>query len=226
MAEPSITPYRITKPIQLLAAWLAGLAIVNAAFLTAAGAVRTPSWIPGLLAIAAVVNVPLFLLSLFLLQTKFRPEMQEDTFYSKYLERKYSTPPTPAQPVDLEKELKTVADRIVSQIAETTTNKEEQVVQILKESGISQFAARFRDSRTLSELHLYPNLWPELVDSWRESKDFQQEVEDLVEAGLLEVPNRKLLEATLTPVGTEVAKWLQDKNYLWNQKHERHMISK
>ena len=34
---PEIVPHKITKPIQLLAAWLPGLAIVNASFLTAAG---------------------------------------------------------------------------------------------------------------------------------------------------------------------------------------------
>ncbi len=88
MAEPKIEPHRITKPMQLLAAWLAGLAIVDASFLTAAAMIQTPSWVPGLLVVAAVVNVPLFLIGLFLLQTKFRPEMQEDIYYLRYLETK------------------------------------------------------------------------------------------------------------------------------------------
>ena len=57
MAATEIQPQKINKPIQLLAAWLAGLAIVDGAFLTAAAAITTPPWIPGLLAIAAVVNV-------------------------------------------------------------------------------------------------------------------------------------------------------------------------
>ena len=81
-----IEPHRITKPIQLLAAWLLGLIIVNGTFLVAAAQITKPDWASACLAIASIVNVPLFLISIFLLQTKFRPEMQEDTFYSKYLE--------------------------------------------------------------------------------------------------------------------------------------------
>ncbi len=83
-----IEPHRITKPIQLLAAWLLGLIVVNGAFLLAAAQISKPEWVSGTLVIASIINVPLFLVSIFLLQTKFRPEMQEDTYYSKYLETK------------------------------------------------------------------------------------------------------------------------------------------
>jgi hypothetical protein len=87
MTEKNIVPERITKPIQLLAAWLAGLILVNGSFLTAASILADPSWLRTILVVASVINVPLFLACLFLLQTKFRPEMQEDSFYSKYLEQ-------------------------------------------------------------------------------------------------------------------------------------------
>lgn len=50
--------------------------------------IENPAWGAGALILASVINVPLFLLSIFLLQTKFRPEMQEDSYYSKYLESK------------------------------------------------------------------------------------------------------------------------------------------
>lgn len=83
-----IEAHRITKPIQLLAAWLLGLIIVNGAFLITASQIDKPEWVSGALVIAAIVNVPIFLVSIFLLQTKFRPEMQEDSFYSQYLESK------------------------------------------------------------------------------------------------------------------------------------------
>lgn len=86
-----IEPHKITKPIQLLAAWLIGLVLVNGSFLAAATSIAEPSWIRVLLTIACVINVPLFLAAIFLLQTKFRPEMQEDTYYSKYLESKTKT---------------------------------------------------------------------------------------------------------------------------------------
>lgn len=87
MNENKIAPEKITKPIQLLAAWLAGLILVNGSFLAAASALSDPLWLRSTLVIASVCNVPVFLFCLFLLQTKFRPEMQEDTYYSKYLEQ-------------------------------------------------------------------------------------------------------------------------------------------
>lgn len=86
MSEQKINPGQVTKPIQLLAAWLVGLILINGAFLSAASLITKPDWAPGLLVIAAVLNVPAFLFFIFYLQTKFRAELQEDTYYSKHLE--------------------------------------------------------------------------------------------------------------------------------------------
>lgn len=86
MENNQIKPDKITKPIQLLAAWLIGLIFVNASFLGTAASINNPTWISGALVVASMINVPLFLGCIFLLQTKFRPEMQEDSYYSKYLE--------------------------------------------------------------------------------------------------------------------------------------------
>lgn len=86
MSQPRIDPPRITKPLQLLAAWLAGLIVTNGTFLGAAATISTPQWIPICLVIAAIFNVPLFLVCIFVLQTKYRPEMQEDTYYARYLD--------------------------------------------------------------------------------------------------------------------------------------------
>ena len=87
MSEQTLKPERITKPIQLLAAWLAGLFSIDSAFLFAATRME-PGWQAGALTVAAIVNVPLFLSAVFLLQTRFRPELQEDSYYSSYLSRK------------------------------------------------------------------------------------------------------------------------------------------
>jgi hypothetical protein len=87
MTDPQIVPEKITKPLQLLAAWLAGLVVVNGSFLGTAVAIVQPEWLRAALVLASIVNVPLFLTCLFLLQTKFRPEMQEDRYYAKYLEQ-------------------------------------------------------------------------------------------------------------------------------------------
>ena len=78
MAEPQIQPHRITKPIQMLAVWMAGLVLLVGSFLAGARVLTKPDWVSPFLAIAAVSLVPLFLVLLFLMQTKFRPQLQED----------------------------------------------------------------------------------------------------------------------------------------------------
>ncbi|WP_449122854.1 hypothetical protein [Pseudomonas sp. MPG01] len=90
MADQKIEPHRITKPIQLLGAWLVGLILTDSIFLTATLSFEAQSWERGALVIAAIINVPLFLGALFLLQTKFRPELQEDTYYHEYISKKSS----------------------------------------------------------------------------------------------------------------------------------------
>ncbi len=87
MAEHKIEPDKIKSPIQLLAAWFVALVLVDGAFLTAAGVVASPTWLPAVLVIAAVLNVPVFLCCMFLLQTRFRPEMLSDLHYAEYLKR-------------------------------------------------------------------------------------------------------------------------------------------
>lgn len=87
MKDQQIKVQNVTKPIQLLAAWLVGLIAINGSFLGAANVIENPSWAAGLLVGASVVNVPLFLLLIFFLQTKFRAELQEDSFYSKHLDK-------------------------------------------------------------------------------------------------------------------------------------------
>jgi len=88
MKEQAIRPEKITKPIQLLGAWLAGLFSIDSCFLVAAANMGTGTWEAEALVVAAIFNVPLFLLAVFLLQTKFRPELQEDSYYSSYLSNK------------------------------------------------------------------------------------------------------------------------------------------
>lgn len=223
MADQKIEPHRITKPIQLLGAWLAGLAIINSSFLVGAATVKTPTWIPALLAIAAVGNVPLFILSLFLLQTKFRPEMQEDIFYSQYLERRYVAPKPETPPVDIEKNIEMVARRILSDVPKSEQDNTVRLMEILKESEIDHLQARFALSRSLSELHLHPEGWQELVGTWKGDPSFKDDIEELKSAGLATFPSNKWLQAQLTDIGKAVAQKLEEQHKLWNQKHNRHI---
>lgn len=88
MSQQKIDPGKITSPIQLLAAWFVALIVLDGAFLTAAGVVSSPAWLPTVLVFAAIFNVPLFLACMFLLQTRFRAEMQSDEHYAQYLRDK------------------------------------------------------------------------------------------------------------------------------------------
>lgn len=87
-----IEAHRITKPIQLLAAWIIGLILTDSIFLYSAVSFEPRTWERGILVIAAILNVPGFLFALFLLQTKFRAELQEDTYYHEYINKKTATP--------------------------------------------------------------------------------------------------------------------------------------
>ncbi|OOG77887.1 hypothetical protein [Algoriphagus sp. A40] len=86
MENPKIQPDKITKPIQLLAVWFAGLVLLVGLLLTGAKTINEPIWLVPVLAISAILIIPIFLYFVFLLQTKYRPQMQEDTFYSRYLD--------------------------------------------------------------------------------------------------------------------------------------------
>lgn len=88
MSDPKLQPATITKPMQLLAAWLVGLLSLDTCFLLAATRMPVGSTEVAALVWAAIVNVPIFLGALFLLQTKFRPELQEDLYYSTYINQK------------------------------------------------------------------------------------------------------------------------------------------
>lgn len=88
MSEQSIKPEKITKPIQLLGAWLASLFSINSCFPVAFANMEPASFESIALVVVAIINVPLFLAAVFFLQTKFRPELQEDSYYSSYLSQK------------------------------------------------------------------------------------------------------------------------------------------
>jgi len=88
MENQKIDPHKITKPIQLMAVWFVALLLIDSSLLTAATFIKEPCWIPPLLVISAICFVPLFVGGVFLMQTVFRKELQEDQFYSEWLNMK------------------------------------------------------------------------------------------------------------------------------------------
>ncbi len=81
MSKPKIEPHKITKPVQRMAVWFAGLILLESILITGACAIRVPTWVSGFLSISGVVLVPIFLTMVFMMQTRFRPQLQEDSFY-------------------------------------------------------------------------------------------------------------------------------------------------
>jgi hypothetical protein len=88
--KPQIDPHHVTRPIQLLAAWLVGLICIDGIFLEVALRLERGAWERGWLVLAAIVNVPAFLTAMFTLQTRFRAELQDDAHYAQYLSKKTS----------------------------------------------------------------------------------------------------------------------------------------
>jgi hypothetical protein len=72
--------------------------------------------------IAAIVNVPIFLIAIFVLQTKFRPELQEDAFYSKYLDSKTNTVVKVGKLDLIEKEIENLRKNISSHVLPAQTD--------------------------------------------------------------------------------------------------------
>ncbi|MEM9885060.1 MAG: hypothetical protein AAF849_04145 [Bacteroidota bacterium] len=123
MKNSNIKPETITKPIQLLAVWLVSLLLLETILLTAAKNLTDPVWISSLLAISAVAIIPLFLVLIFVLQTRFRPQMQEDSYYSKWLfnkeTNKYELENEYSEKETKMNEIKEIRDRTERQIEDT-----------------------------------------------------------------------------------------------------------
>lgn len=217
MIDKRLRPEKITKPIQLLAAWLTGLVLVNGGFLTAAPHIKEPTWAAGVLVIAAVLNVPLFLVSLFLLQTRYRPEMQEDTYYSQYLERKYSTQSELAEPLDIHAYATELTENIIKEIGPSISGRREPIEKVIHDSQLQGLVRRKGNSRTLSELFLRPELWPAMVKLWGEDRGFKIDFESLVIYDLIPDDPSNPLGAHLTELGKQVAEIAQEKGILYSQ---------
>jgi hypothetical protein len=218
MDSHQIDPKNVSRPIQLLAAWLVGLIVINGSFLSAASVVKEPGWAPAVLVIAAVANVPIFLFCLFLLQTKFRPEMQEDQYYSRYLSLRYS-PGTDLEPKpkNVEKQANQAAEIILQELVENATDaKRQRIREIITESEVEQLANTIGRRRALAVLFLHPQEWPSVVANWRDDPGFKEDIAVLHSEGAITRP-RDLTKVKLTELGKRVAKSAETKNELWHQ---------
>ncbi len=81
MTDQRISPEKISKPIQLLAAWLVALVLLVGLFLGSASTVENPLWAPAMLVVSAVAIVPLFIGCILLMQTRYRDRLLADDAY-------------------------------------------------------------------------------------------------------------------------------------------------
>lgn len=219
MTDHRINPEKVTKPIQLLAAWLVGLILVNASFLLAAQQITRPDWASSLLVIAAVVNVPIFIIALFLLQTKFRPQMQEDSYYAQYLqsEKQFTVETRPSASDAVEKEVIQASERIVQSLGPSAEGKEEPIANILRQSQHELLVAKHGGTRSLSELYCAPQTWSELVKEFGKTASFIADIEGLIEDGLAEKKYRGYRSVRLTDLGRQIAKHAETEGKLFMQ---------
>ncbi len=126
-----ISSAKITKPFQLLATWFVGLISVDTLFLV--GAANLGGWKSELLAIAAVANVPVFLALIFILQTKFRAELQEDNYYFRYHSRKTNKP--------LRIRTETVEGKLIKAVSAET----EQAAELKDSSDLKKYTIAIND---------------------------------------------------------------------------------
>jgi hypothetical protein len=224
MADHQIVPEKVTKPIQLLAAWLVGLIVVNASFLLAAQQLSKPEWASGLLVICSVLNVPIFIFALFLLQTKFRPQMQEDSYYSQYLERErlylQNTPATKNVAQVAEKEIVETTEKIVKSLGQAGLGKEKPIEEILRNSQFDVLMAKVGHSRSLSELYKSPKTWIGLVTRFAHDDSFLRDVDLLLTEGLAIKRGRGYKNVQLTKLGHEVAHKAENAGLLFSQREK------
>ncbi|MDZ5635010.1 hypothetical protein [Janthinobacterium sp. GMG1] len=222
MTEHKISPDKVTKPIQLLAAWLVGLIVVNGSFLVAAQQISKPEWASAVLVVAAIANVPIFLFALFLLQTKFRPQMQEDSYYSQYLEReRYQTNSSNQTNTSrfVEQEVVHTAERLVRHLGLEQSGKEKKIEEVLRKSQQEILLHKYGGSRTLSELFLDRENWNQVLEQYKEHRSLISDIEGMVADGLIVVSNDDYTTAKLSENGTEIAIKAKELNMLFAQRN-------
>lgn len=222
MSEHQINPEKVTKPIQLLAAWLVGMIVITGSFLVGAENITSPTWASGLLVISAVATVPVFLFSLFLLQTKFRPQMQEDVYYSKYLEwQRSDNVPSPAESkVFVEREVEQTVAELSRKFGATTGEEKSEIEEILRRGQRETLLYKHGGVRTIAELYLEPATWDAVLANYSSNQEFMREVASLIADGLVASNNENYSDLTLTDLGKEIAQLAEKEERLFSVRHK------
>lgn len=85
MAQPDIKADKINSPIQLMAAWFVMLILISGVLLGAAASIEKPDWAAGYLVFFTTVIIVAVITLVFLMLTKFRPNLQDGKEYAEWL---------------------------------------------------------------------------------------------------------------------------------------------
>lgn len=160
--------------------------------------------------------------------TKFRPELQEDAYYSKYLERQTRTLTLglqrPADARDVERRAAQLAEIIVGlprsqaplagaggpkllsgPTGASPSGPTGPITRLIVDSEVEELAKRHSTNRTLAELHLRRNTWPALVDRFGWDPGLRDDLRRLGDDSLAVSPDGTPKHLTLTELGAKVA---------------------
>ncbi|MFT7110662.1 MAG: hypothetical protein ACI843_002336 [Psychrobacter glaciei] len=85
MSTPKIEPEKITDPMQLMAAWFVMLVLLVTVLLGAAANISEPDWAAGYLVISATILICIVICCVFLMLTKYRPNLQNSEKYAVWI---------------------------------------------------------------------------------------------------------------------------------------------
>lgn len=123
MSKTQLNAEKINSPIQLMAAWFVMLIILSGVLLAAAAKISQPNWAAGYLVISTTVLILIVVISVLLMLTKFRPNLQEGETYAKWLkdQNSYSSgviPKSDEQPGDNHKKIKEKLEHLKTDLSQ------------------------------------------------------------------------------------------------------------
>ncbi|OHD11667.1 MAG: hypothetical protein A2086_16005 [Spirochaetes bacterium GWD1_27_9] len=174
---------KITKPFQLLASWFGTLAIINGTFIYASTQNLNPSWLNIVLILASIINIYIFVFSIYRLLTKYRNELQEDQYYS---ERKNNTL---NENIDAKEYIQN----------NNIDNSNEESVKLI----YLGFAVSIQYFRSVYEIQKGKEEWQKFVKKWKKNDSFETELNVLKAIGFLNI-EKGINNATITNQGEKI----------------------
>lgn len=210
MNQLNVIAEKITRPIQLLTVWLMGLAVINYELLNRVGAPGVADWIDGVLVAAAALNVIITFACFMVLFTRFRPELQDDMHYAKYVNKR-----TQPHHSDRLAELEDRSRKLAETLQLEGSAAEDDLRDSLVSSEVESLVAADGFKRTLFELYVRPAQWAKVVSQFGHTRQFELEMAELTRDGLVELSDHNAKSASLTELGKLVAQEAQNRGALY-----------